>query len=186
LTPTGLSLRHFHPDRVVLTDVAPVVPLLKANILLNQLLSHSSPSVLSSLSPLYDAVTHLWGTPIDPLITEPSPNYATQQPAIIIASDVVYDPAVFEPLLKSIQSLLLTPLPTNGRPFADRVILAHRHRNPEDYQFFAMISSSESGLSLVEINLDHIFAKYLEGDNSLRDVKLFHITSTGNAARGSS
>jgi hypothetical protein len=172
----GLSLRHFQPDRVVLTDVPSVVPLLRANILLNQLLSHPTSAWTGLPSPLYDAVTHLWGTEIDPQITALSPHSSSQQPAIIIASDVVYDPAGFEPLLKTIQSLLLAPLESLGKPFADRVILAHRHRNPEDHQFFAMVSSPESGLSLVEINLDHIFAKYHEGDVSLRDVKIFHIT----------
>lgn len=146
-----------------------MVPLLIANILLNQLLS-----LPTSSSPVYDAVTHFWGSPIDPLITD----HSCDQPAIIIASDVVYDPAGFEPLLKTIQSLLLASFTSHGKPFADRVILAHRHRNPEDHQFFAMVSSPGSGLSLVEINLDHIFAKYHEGNVSLRDVKIFHITAS--------
>lgn len=159
----------------MLTDIPAVVPLLKANILLNQLLSHTSTN--SALPPpIYDAVTHVWGTPLDPLIT--TPPTAPSQPSLVVASDVVYDPAGFQPLLTTLQSLLIPSLSTGqGRePYADLVIMAHRHRNPEDHHFFTMVSSEESGLRIQEINLDHIFAKYHQGDNSLRDVQIYHIT----------
>jgi hypothetical protein len=156
---------------VLLTDVPAVVPLLTANILLNQLLSAPS-----SVSPAYDAVTHLWGTPIDALTSAAAAGPdGLSRPAIVIASDVVYDPAGFQPLLTTIQSLLLAQGPA-PLVWADRVILAHRHRNPEDHQFFALVSSAESGLTITETNLDHIFARYEDGDVSLRDMKIFEIT----------
>lgn len=148
-----------------------VVPLLKANILLNQILCDaSSYTATHTPSPIYEAVTHTWGTPLDPLMMTPSP-----LPSLIIASDVVYDPAGFQPLLTTLQALLLPPSPQD-QAIADLVIMAHRHRNPEDHQFFSMVSSQDSDLSIQEINLDHIFATYREGDNSLRDVKIFHIS----------
>jgi hypothetical protein len=156
---------------VVLSDVPAVVPLLTANILLNQLLSVPP----SAASPLCDAVIHLWGTPIDALVSAAAGPDGLSLPAIVIASDVVYDPAGFEPLLATIQSLLLPEGPS-ALVWADRVVLAHRHRNPEDHQFFALVSAAESGLTITETNLDHLFARYEAGDDSLRDVKIFQIT----------
>ncbi len=57
---------------------------------------------------------------------------------LALASDVVYDPAGYEPLLKSITDFLNAPYSpsridcgcTGDRTF----IMAHRHRNPEDYR----------------------------------------------------
>lgn len=193
----GLSLRFFSPLRVFLTDISQVVPLLQANIILNHHLNHityfehsTSTSSTTSPSVKYEALTHFWGTSLDPLLTTPLPNEL--KPPIIIASDVVYDPAGFQPLLTSIQLLLgvknVLEIDSDNSKIensnissnyyhAEKVIMSHRHRNPEDYNFFDMVKNPRNGLKLQEINLDHIFQKQINSkDHSLLDVQIFEIT----------
>ena len=74
-----------------------------------------------------------------------------QQVDIVVASDVVYDPTLYEPLRDTLLSLL------NG---SNLCLLAHRHRHPNDKLFFTLLS--DSNLSITEVFYDvdrdvHIF-----------------------------
>jgi len=100
---------------VTLSDVPDVVPLLVANVRLN-----GSPNV--------DAVALDWFEPLPPaLLADP--------PDVLLASDVVYDPALHAPLLRTLDALL------NGAG-VPLLLLAHRHRNPHDAEFFGALNDA--------------------------------------------
>jgi hypothetical protein len=50
---------------------------------------------------------------------------------VAVASDVVYDPSGYEPLLASVLTFLHADTDASHKR---RFIMAHRHRNPEDYR----------------------------------------------------
>ena len=106
----GIGARLFGASRVVLSDIEDVVPLLEANIELNHVESVT-------------AVALDWFQDVPSAILEESFD-------LILASDVVYDPDLHAPLLKTLGVLL------------DRVpvcLLAHRRRNPHDADFFGAL-----------------------------------------------
>ena len=94
----------------MLTDIEDVVPLLEANIELNHVQDVT-------------AVALDWFQDVPSAILDESFD-------LILASDVVYDPELHAPLLKTLGVLL------------DRVpvcLLAHRRRNPHDADFFGAL-----------------------------------------------
>lgn len=167
--------------------MAEVVPLLQANILLNQVLHRDkagSPNIYQS----YSALQHTWGDSVDELNAAIAASSSSSTAAsvsadgegggvgggagsyrglLLVASDVVYDPAGYRPLVTSISALLLhhqalyaeeealllrqDTQDTQGdssSPQPPLMVLAHRHRNPENikwvpycsycFHFFAM------------------------------------------------
>ena len=106
----GIGARLFGASRVVLTDIEDVVPLLEANIDLNHVQDVT-------------AVALDWFQDVPSAILE-------ERFDLILASDVVYDPELHAPLLRTLGVLL------------DRVpvcLLAHRRRNPHDADFFGAL-----------------------------------------------
>ena len=106
----GIGARLFGASRVVLTDIEDVVPLLEANIELNHVQDVT-------------AVALDWFQDVPSAVLEESFD-------LILASDVVYDPELHAPLLRTLGALL------------DRVpvcLLAHRRRNPHDADFFGAL-----------------------------------------------
>ena len=106
----GIGARLFGASRVVLTDIEDVVPLLAANIELNHVESVT-------------AVALDWFQAVPSAILEESFD-------LILASDVVYDPELHAPLLKTL-GVLLDRIPV--------CLLAHRRRNPHDADFFGAL-----------------------------------------------
>ena len=132
-----------------------VVPLLRANISLNSVVSTNT-CLKCCLAQKYLAVEHMWGTNTQSLLqllleveaSTGDPSHSTNSSLLVLGSDVVYDPLGYEPLVSSVLSLL------SGRPFeckdgkylastdiADHhwfsqamFLLAHRHRHPEDHE----------------------------------------------------
>eukprot|EP01035_Chromulina_nebulosa_P017559 gene17559-23123_t len=78
---TGLGLSSLSPLLVQLTDLPEVIPLVTANIRINSLLNNKLVN--------YIALPLAWGSEVNEITS-----YDT-----IIASDVVYDPSLYEPLL---------------------------------------------------------------------------------------
>ena len=165
---TGLAASFLSPSSVLLTDIDEVTPLLVANILLNKVLYNSLYDAhCSDVFSICGAKTYMWGSPAE------LPN--TSNPYVVIASDVVYDPRGYDSLATSLKELLTSPcIQRNQQPYADLVVLAHRHRNPSDSNFFELISSSESGLDIREIE-PHTWMKERSKLGALSDVKIFHI-----------
>ena len=101
--------------KVVVTDIADVVPLLKLNADLNGL-KNVTALELDWFHPPRDLHSYLG--PVD----------------VILLADVVYDPDLHEPLLTTLSTLLAL------RPTL--VLLAHRHRNPHDDDFFSQLRAA--------------------------------------------
>ena len=57
--------------------------------------------------------------------------------AQIVMSDVVYDPELYVPLVATLAALV-PPAPL----YTPTVVLAFRHRNPEDYRFWAVLEAA--------------------------------------------
>lgn len=116
----GLAMSTLEPRSLILTDLPDVVPLLSANIQFNALQLGSPLGTLIRES--FSCRPHGWGNmdEIEGLRGE-----------VVVASDVVYDPVGYQPLVDSLQALLA---PVQGRP-APICILAHRHRHPEDSRY---------------------------------------------------
>ncbi len=140
----------FNPRAVVLTDLDEVVSQLRANIMLNGILygtTHSAggcdsfqktcSSTVNKFIPRYRALAHCWGESVNPIydalkdLSESDSNECSQNDplcdTICIASDVIYDPSGYAPLVRSIVSLLNGT--TNGVSPCTLVILAHRCRH---------------------------------------------------------
>ncbi len=155
------------PRHVILSDLSNVIPLLHANIRLNNLplndhlrFQHTAiDSTVQSYLPIgyswgdetYETVNnfHLNTASSDNDLTmlkddgdgsgtldysvgkNVNINYLFSQCDIAVASDVVYDPIGYDPLIKSLGAFFALPSPS----IKDRVfIMAHRHRNPEDFK----------------------------------------------------
>jgi hypothetical protein len=168
-----------------------VHPLLAANILLNRAVSAAD--VLDSSARIqtenidfdrFSAAPQLWGTPLHEDIVNKAAEVSTAD-AVIIAADVVYDPIGYAPLVQTIQDLLL-PSHIKSSPLADCLILAQRHRNPEDYKFFDMIRDPASRLLIQEIEWCGTAAQQRQEHNdaygsanaALQDIKIFKIIAT--------
>ncbi|CAM9385138.1 unnamed protein product [Ectocarpus sp. 6 AP-2014] len=135
-------------SEVVATDTKDLLPLLTFNLARN-----SCPGSLNVEACEYD-----WGSPVG------------HHPALsrgggfdfVICSDLLYDPAGWEPLLESLRQLLAAAggrqrQPARGRgaagagssptaPSAPAVVyLAHRTRNPQESEFFDALLGQEGG-----------------------------------------
>ncbi|RLN45913.1 hypothetical protein BBJ29_009455 [Phytophthora kernoviae] len=118
---------------VTLTDMEEVIPLLAYNIALNfPGLEQGGASTSQSFAKgdaavLPVAKAHPWGEPPRDL-----PSHAD----VLVLSDVVYDPEGYVPLVKSLEALATSP--------ETLVLMAHRSRNPMEYQFFELLSRAFS------------------------------------------
>ena len=128
LTFLGLGIGVLKPNSMILTDLPEIVPLLEANIALNKVLLNSKTGYDN-----YCAVAHTWGEPlVDCLLRCDT----------IIASDVVYDPIGYEPLIKTLCDMLKVSVRNSINELHDDqasieypvCVLAHRHRNPENHR----------------------------------------------------
>ena len=120
---TGLAAIALHsckPAAMMLTDIAEVVPLLQANIRLSGVM------IDRAIGSVYSACALEWGNELAGLHA-----MARELPEIIIASDVVYDPEGYLPLLHTLEELLARRTVGGRYPV---FYMAHRHRNPEDYR----------------------------------------------------
>ena len=176
----GISLCSLQPARVLLTDMPDVVPLISANILLNSVMAMQlqqgqlvrqqqqlGKERSASLRERYRAAAYSWGTALE--VAEaaeespPGPKHCPQSPYfdVVLASDVVYYPEGYQPLIATLCDLLLATDDSCGAqqeqasttlsesasapPLANVpvpvpvCILAHRHRHPEDVNFFAAL-----------------------------------------------
>eukprot|EP01041_Mallomonas_annulata_P002398 gene2398-4652_t len=153
---TGIGVAALSPAAVVITDLEAVVPLLRANILLNQALG-TDDSIRQALAVKYSACAHKWGDDVLPLTTAATTTATTTTAlasgkrcaSLILGSDVVYDPAGYQPLVDTIVSLLKTAGDSihndngegsGGDCIQPLCILAHRHRHPDDSRFFKMLN----------------------------------------------
>ena len=169
---TGLSISYFAPNKVIMTDMEDVVPLLDLNINLHKKLCDGRFQCQELLGQSY-----LWGSSFydnDNELNQLGKLFSECD--TIIASDVVYYPEGYEPLVRSIVDLLT--LPCSSSSSSKRImILAHRHRHPQDREFFDMIHAQ------VDLRMTEIYWKedYFRGKNmtnlegSLQDVRLFSL-----------
>jgi len=154
-----------NPAAVVLTDMEHVVPLLEANIQLNSALSCDR-EVRTILAERFTAMAYQWGVCI--------PRMEAASFDVILASDVVYDPVGYEPLVRTLTDLLTAATGENNSV----CILAHRHRHPEDKHFFRLLQEVPG--AIVE-RIDFNISNMQEGSTDpppseeLHDVKLFKI-----------
>lgn len=138
------------PKRVFLSDMPETLPLLNANIRLNaEIIRFNMSSHCETIENRFDPSVHtsdlnycaigwMWGEN-DYLANRSDSKSAEKAPIaqvlqdcdLALASDVVYDPEGYEPLLKSILAFLHSGETSSC---ARRFIMAHRHRNPEDYR----------------------------------------------------
>jgi hypothetical protein len=192
----GLGIANYLPQSVVITDMAEVVPLLQANLLLN-LSTCAVQEVRALLSSRYQACEHMWGTSVQPLLSsETSASSSSESGSmerhydVIIASDVVYDPIGYDPLIQSIVALLTLSSPGHMTRDSDIIplcIMAHRHRHPEDAKFFSSLRAQEN---IVVEQIDYKCARGKGADkrdenddtattartcNDLNDVEIYHI-----------
>lgn len=143
------------PESVVLTDMSEVTPLLAANIQLNSVLLDDE-CLQEVLSLRYEAQTHNWGSPLDAAaVGDDEAGTKSEHPSarslldcdVVVASDVVYDPTAYQPLIDTLFRILE---PRPRLRLDDKVssmvhpvcILAHRHRHPEDQRFFDMLAAN--------------------------------------------
>lgn len=92
---------------------------------------------------------------------------------LAVASDVVYDPSGYEPLLASIIAFLRADTdPSPERMF----IMAHRHRNPEDYRsgvrswLTIPTTQTNTHIMLSEIKVFRCFARFSRGHCPRRSI----------------
>lgn len=138
-------------DSVVITDFSEVTPLIAANIRLN-----AGMQGRSSLTERCRAQAYAWGS--EPMGCDVD---------VVIASDVVYDPVGYLPLVESLCSLLSPP--NSGK----MCVLAYRSRHPEEFRFFELLT--EHALELLPQDLDRPASSGPSQRQQLEDVKIFHI-----------
>lgn len=194
------------PASVVLTDMPEVVPLINANILLNSVVMGDA-VCQQVLLQNYQAKDYSWGGTLHldqvcnnnttELTCEDtnnnsggdSVNTAYQVPYFdtILASDVVYYPEGYAPLLATLCDLLgatdtandknnvKTTEEKKGKMSAPVCILAHRHRHPEDKNFFDAL------YAVPELRTEKLDFQVQNSEDSevhaLQDVVLFKITN---------
>jgi hypothetical protein len=155
----------------------------------------TSVAVRSCLQDRYSSAGFKWGTPMQRL-PPPPPSAAASSVAtankddmpicaeefdIIIASDVVYYPEGYQPLVDSLSSLLqhyTLAGDADGRTVKPLLILAHRKRHPDDSIFFDLLTAVPNiQIDLVPFTSSATSAS--EGElGSFADVKLFHVHLT--------
>jgi len=158
----GLGLSALSPASVSLTDLPEVVPLLRCNVGLNQVLC-TRVEARECLATAYTATSFVWGDEVSTL----------DMFDLIIASDVVYEPVGYAPLATSIRALLLRDCESTS---GDSVmcILAHRHRHPEDHKFFELLAAAED-LEVNKIDFTYTHSHSTNSSTSLTDVEIYHI-----------
>lgn len=145
-----------------------VIPLLEANILLNSALS-SDREVRATLAERFTALPYEWGVHI-PHHREAAD---TGHFDVILASDVVYDPVGYEPLVLTLTDLLT---PANGECHSSVCILAHRHRHPEDERFFRLLREVPGAIvEELDFSINSSCPTDRPQSEELLDVKLFKI-----------
>ncbi len=212
LLHTGISLCPMQPASVVLTDMPEVVPLINANILLNSVVMGDA-GCQQVLLHSYQAKDYSWGGTLnlDQVCnnntteltcegngdsTESNNNgggncvitaYKVPYFDTILASDVVYYPEGYAPLLATLCDLLgatdtaiannnvKTTEEKKGKKIAPVCILAHRHRHPEDKNFFdALFAVPELRTEKLDFQVQNSGGSEV---HALQDVVLFKITN---------
>jgi hypothetical protein len=130
----GLSCALLGASSVVLTDMVDVVPLLTLNAALNTQLLDDVAGGSSAGAQAVSAAEMLWGCAAHV--------EAHDAFELVVMADCVYDPAGYEPLLQTLNFLCDRVDPASP-PLL--IVLAHRHRHPEDWRFFR---ETGSGLAL--------------------------------------
>lgn len=180
-----------------------VVPLISANILLNSVVM-GDPHAQSILRDRYEALPYTWGTALgsdsqSAVAVKKAPGRYFDT---ILASDVVYYPEGYQPLLSTLRDLLGAPSPSSdanstntaargeggdggggARSGGPVCILAHRHRHPEDKKFFDALYATET-LAVERLDFHVQQQVQVRGDTTqqgkdvqaLKDVILFRIT----------
>lgn len=191
----GISLCPLSPRCVSLTDMPEVVPLISANILLNSVVMQE-PRAQAALRDRYEALPYTWGTALGDSGNgdgdgDGDGNTQTGSPSVryfdtILASDVVYYPEGYQPLLSTLRDLLCATDPSAGTPGADDTdaapvhstpvcILAHRHRHPEDRNFFDALYAT-AALRVEKLDFQVMCDPTKGADvQALKDVILFRI-----------
>lgn len=167
------------PQGVTLTDMKEVVPLITANVLLNSIVVND-PAVQTMLRYRYHAAAYCWGGAAD---LETAADQKVPYFDVILASDVVYYPEGYEPLLATLCDLLCAQDCRAGATAGPVCILAHRHRHPEDSKFFnALFASPVLCARRLDFQAQQKQAAAGDGGDSndtvqaLKDVILFEIT----------
>ena len=70
--------------------------------------------------------------PLSPRAPQPPTRTPAPPRAVVLCSDVVYEPAAYAPLLQTLLLLLLGP----HAPEHAHAIIAHRSRHPDEHRFF--------------------------------------------------
>lgn len=149
----GLGIAALCPTLLILTDFLDIVPLISANIQLNSCLQKNK-ELLEIYSSKCHALSHTWGENVDESI---------QSCDVIIGSDIVYDPIGYEPLVKTISTILADDLDKT-------CILAHRKRHPEDHKFFDFLTAYNLNVDTIPFQTSSVYGK-----ETLKDVNLFRI-----------
>ncbi len=144
-----------------MTDLPSVVPLIEANIFLNQDLKDGAVNENCTLR----AMALEWSVGFDSI--QDSLEFLTCE--TVIASDVVYYPEGYFPLVRTILGLFSNTHPARS---AEKMILAHRHRHPQDMEFFDLLYQ-QNALEINEIQWKSDLN--FSGVGSLSDVRLFQI-----------
>lgn len=166
---TSLALSRLQPSMVVCTDLEEVVPLIKVNVDLN---AAWSPSLRSVLCNNYFVQPLAWGSE---LLASSDGEADVRSCEVIVASDVVYYPEGYEPLLTTLEHLLCSISVDPSQPKC--CILAHRHRHPEDHRFFSMLFASDA-LQVQELMWRESLSQTASSSSqALQDVRLFRIVA---------
>ena len=121
----GLYCARLGARSVTLTDLDEVTPLLELNGALNAVLAADAAAeggVRACALP--------WGDSALP------PGLRAAPPSLVVLSDVVYDPEGYAPLVASLRALVRAREDAGVAPCL--IVMAHRHRNPEDHRFFEL------------------------------------------------
>jgi hypothetical protein len=168
LLEAGLAVADLGPISVIMTDLTNVVPLIRGNILLYDLVRSSSLSSDGISKTSLTTCDFAWGTALRQSNSYTEIGLKFSSCETILASDVVYYPEGYEPLIRTIVELLTMD------NIDRKLILSHRHRHPQDGEFFAKLNRQNS-LKVEEIDWKTEFGA--ENDLiSLTDVKLFVVS----------
>jgi predicted nicotinamide N-methyase len=182
----GISLCTMEPRSVILTDMPEVVSLISANVLMNSVLV-PDPHIRAVLRDRYRAAAYAWG---ERLVMSPAQDASGPRDAavpshpyfdLILASDVVYYPEGYAPLITTLCDLLTARDPEAADASTETCcgdgpvcILAHRHRHPEDKNFFdALNAAPQLQVRKLDFQADH--AGQAGSVQALNDVLLFEI-----------
>lgn len=135
---------------LIMTDYEAVCSLIKTNLGLNAEMHFEDRTVSSRLQQRCTVKSHQWGSSLDEL---------PKTVDVVIASDVIYDPAGYIPLLETLRHLLRAEV---------YCIIAHRSRHPEEHVFFNSLTSYGLRMSSLLLPVDR-------KQEQLGDIKMFKI-----------